>query len=301
MVSSLVNDLTTLMKPSQEVCLLDYGGGCELTPSKLKECWKIAATSVKELCQLLEGALKEADDQAQKERLQRLQRQQHGDVEGSLPLSSSVENTPYFQQSGDNEDFMDIEQAVDSSEIEQAQTEAEEAYRQQALDYSRGHVAQAVREDGNDDRKSSYKQQAGSLLAAMLKSASKETTAAPSPLSYQAEPMEEESLNNKVETKAPHDKLQVAVAVGPSSTEQSNATDNGTRDPVPTKLDSDDEEEGPTVLRSEFESVPKADASSEKQEREPSKGDATEENEDDIADLSMAIKKKKKKGKSKKK
>ena len=68
--------LTIAMNVHSEICLLDYGGGCELTPNKLRQCWKVAETAIKNLCQLLETALIKADEQAQKERLQRLQLKQ---------------------------------------------------------------------------------------------------------------------------------------------------------------------------------------------------------------------------------
>eukprot|EP00536_Pseudo-nitzschia_multiseries_P017202 jgi/Psemu1/224082/e_gw1.1425.16.1 len=49
--------LTIAMNVHSEICLLDYGGGCELTPNKLRACWKVAETAIKNLCQLLETAL----------------------------------------------------------------------------------------------------------------------------------------------------------------------------------------------------------------------------------------------------
>jgi exosome complex component RRP45 len=290
-------NLTIAMNVHSEVCLLDYGGGCELTPTKLKDCWKIAETSVKELCQLLEDALKEADDQAQKERLKRLQRQQHDDLGGELPLPPPVDNTPYFQQTGDSDELMDVPPTVNPDKIQKAETEAEEAYRQQALDYSIGHVATALRDDDSGDRKSASKQQAGSLLAAMLKSVSQEI-AAPTKLNPgQTQPMDQRSSSNgeAVTTTA---EPQTAVGMDHAPKDKPGTSDKP--DPVPMKMDiDDDEEEAPAILHSEFGSPPEAPSAKKKEPKKEPAVAATEASEPDIVDLSMAIKKKKKKSKKK--
>ena len=132
--------LTVAMNVHSEVCLLDYGGGCELTPSKLKECWKVAEVAIKDLCQLLETTLTQADEQAQNERLRLLQLQQqvHPSSLPPLPSPSSTQNTPFLQQIED----MDVDSNVDETQVQQAQREAEEAYRKQALDYSTGRKCQ---------------------------------------------------------------------------------------------------------------------------------------------------------------
>jgi exosome complex component RRP45 len=134
--------LTVAMNVHSEVCLLDYGGGCELTPSKLKECWRVAEVAIKDLCQLLETTLTQADEQAQNERLRLLQLQQqvHTSSLPPLPSASSNKNTPFLQQIED----MDVDSNVDETQVQQAQREAEEAYRKQALDYSSGRKFQKV-------------------------------------------------------------------------------------------------------------------------------------------------------------
>jgi exosome complex component RRP45 len=300
-------NLTIAMNVHSEVCLLDYGGGCELTPTKLKDCWKVADTSIKELCHLLEGALKEADDQAQKERLKRLQRQQHGDLGGELPLPPPVDNTPYFQQTGDSDELMDVPPTVNPDQIQKAETEAEEAYRHLALDYSRGHVATALRDDDSGDRKSAFKQQAGSLLAAMLKSVSQEIAAPTKPNPGQTQPMDQRSSSNgKAVTTTAEPQATVGMEHAPKDKPDTSVFNmheqpsNDKPDQVPMKMDiDDDEEEAPAILHSEFVSLPEAPtAKKEELKKEPTAA-ATEASEPDIADLSMAIKKKKKKSKKK--
>lgn len=294
-------NLTIAMNVHSEVCLLDYGGGCELTPEKLKDCWKIAETSIKNLCELLEGALKEADDQAQKERLKRLQLQQYGDLGGDIPLPPPVDYTPYFQQTGDNDNSMDVSQAADPDEIQKAETEAEEAYRQQALDYSLGHVATAVRDDDDGRQKSDFKRQAGSLLAAMLKSAKHDD--APTRINSSETDQIGRKTTRNVETNAPSTaKPQKGVVAESAASNHTPQQSSGDVKPntVPLKMDvdGDDEEEVPTMLHSEFGSAPASVPSLEKPAKKPVAKN-TDSNEEDIEDLSMAIKKKKKKSKKK--
>jgi exosome complex RNA-binding protein Rrp42 (RNase PH superfamily) len=285
-----LGSLTVAMNVHSEVCLLDYGGGCELTPAKLKECWKLADVSIKQLCQLLEGSLQQADEQAQRERLERLKSQ-------TVQLPPLVENAP-FQQLG--EDMSIIPESTnnngennDTVRVQQAQSEAEEAYRQLALDYSRGHVAQAIKED-DERKKSSSQQQAGSLLAAMLKSVQQGSAV----VSSNGSPPAGASTKKAV---AP---TEVAITPPPpsepvnkTSPPRKASTEKTTKKaaeakPAPMDLESDDEEEETTtVLQSEFQAPPKA----------PAPAPAPVVNEDDITDLTMAIKSKKKKSKSKKK
>lgn len=284
--------LTVAMNIHSEVCLLDYGGGCELTPTKLKKCWKIAETSVKELCRLLEDALKEADEKAQKEQLKRLQMQQHVDLQGSIPLPPVVENTPFFQHTEDN-DLMDVSSTVNPDQIQQAETEAEEAYRKQALDYSIGHIATAVREnDSPGDDKSPFRQPVGSLLASMLKSVRQESSP-----SHQ-EPMGHDTEDAKV-TKNVQEKIPASQSREVNEATAAKWETNERVQSTPSKMDMDDddeEEETTTILQSEFGKSSEAKDLKTASFKAPSK----DTSEPDISDLSMAIKKKKKK-KSKKK
>lgn len=271
------------MNIHSEVCLLDYGGGCEIPPSELKECWKVAETSMKELCQLLEEALEEADEKAQQDRLERLQQQLHGDVV-ITPTLSETRSTPYFEQT-DSTTEMNVEIDVSSDQITQAHTKAEEAYRRQALDYSQGHIASKVREDDFGDNRSSAQQEAASLLAAMLKSASQMKV----PTNAMEEDMAVEVSHRGSEVELPPTKETRAG----SNDEQNRATQK-------MDLSDDDEEEVPTVLLSEFQSAPEIDKKkAESKQRKEKKQASMDAPDSDIVDLSMAIKKKKKKSKKK--
>jgi exosome complex component RRP45 len=274
-----LGSLTVAMNVHSEVCLLDYGGGCELTPDKLKECWKLADVSIKQLCQLLEGSLQQADEQAQRERLERLKSQ-------TVQLPPLVENAP-FQLLGED---MDISNGGgDDNEttrvVQQAQSEAEEAYRQLALDYTRGHVAQAIKED-DDRKKSSSQQQAGSLLAAMLKSVQQGSSAAVPTTNGSTK--KAVVVPKEVASTTPEPVKKTSSTPNKKTTVEKAAKKAPESKPSPMDLESDEEEEETTtVLQSEFQAPPKAPV--------------PEVNEDDITDLTMAIKSKKKKSKSKKK
>jgi exosome complex component RRP45 len=280
--------LTIAMNIHSEVCLLDYGGGCELTPDKLKECCKVAEVAVKELCQLLEDTLTKADEQAQAERLRLLQLQtRSADELPPLPPAAYAPNIPFLQQL---DDHLDVDASVDDTKVQQAKNEAEEAYRKQALDYASGHFATAVREDSDRDH-SKNSNKAGSLLAAMLKSvgekpatdtfAAMDTTEAASPA-----PVAVDATNSDNQTTKAHSSQQEVTAVEPAP------KNTQPKKPTLMDLDDEDEEEVPMVLQSEFESV--------KNEEEPAKREA-ESAEPDIEDLSMAIKSKKNKKKKPKK
>ena len=260
-----------------EVCLLDYGGGCEITPTKLKECCKVAETCVKGLCQMLEQSLKEADEKAQQERLERLQQQQHNSSVGTTSLPPPP-NTPYFEQSDNTNMEIEVDN-VDTDQISDSQTKAEEAWRRQALDYSQGHVASKVREDNDGKDRPSAQKKAASLLASMLKSVSQMDVSADS-VEYDNQMVPEKADAN-------------GNADLSKETKESTANDReGTTKGVMTMDTDDDEEEAPTVLQSEFQSVPSSS------EPKPERKEIPTETED--VDLSMAIKKKKKKAKKKK-
>mmetsp|Transcript_7450 Transcript_7450/g.16012 ORF Transcript_7450/g.16012 Transcript_7450/m.16012 type:complete len:600 (+) Transcript_7450:78-1877(+) len=297
--------LTIAMNVHSEVCLLDYGGGCELTPNKLRGCWKVAETAIKNLCELLETALTKSDEQAQKERLQRLQLNQQGSVAGLPPLPPTNRNIPFLQQT-ENASDMEIDAHVDEAQVQQVHTEAEEAYRKNALDFSSGHAPVAVREDGDAARGAgqNFGKQAGSLLAAMLKSVGQSS---------------DKTMNKIGGDKIVDNLTQETIVVSskgdiggkekekPTAATKTTRHDEAGSDKAPapkTKTpaamdldDDDDEEEQPMMLSSEFGSM-KKDATPEAENKEEIKA---VEPEVDIEDLSMAIKSKKKKKKSKKK
>jgi exosome complex component RRP45 len=307
-----LGSLTVAMNVHSEVCLLDYGGGCELTPSKLKDCWKLADTSVKHLCHLLEVSLKDADDQANRERLFRLQQQQNHHTAllplPPRPILDDMDGGTYFQLKTENQEMEMNDAAFEKSNkmLEHAQAQADEAYRQQALDYSRGHVATAVRE--NDDQgginNRSVKQQAGSLLATMLKSAAQNNEGGEAPRPTMADTSYTSYITpgEKPADKAPTISFEIS--------------DDTKRENIPTRLVREkeqveaapssamqlesDEEESTMVLQNEFHHVPAATSNSSTKESSISIELLKENvNEDEITDLSMAIKKKKKTKKKK--
>lgn len=278
------------MNTHSEVCLLDFGGGCEIPPSKLKDCWRVAQTSTKQLCQFLEQTLQDADEQAQKQRLEKLKQQQDRRLASSA--TSLPPNTPYFEESKFG-DEMNVEVDIDVDHIAEAEKKAEEAYRQQALDYSRGHVASRVREDNTQEK--SYPNQKGkSLLAAMLKSANQVDkgesgeNVEDSPLksvqqtSSLALPVVKASEHLKVTNHAdPHNVVSKAVAQ------------------VAMHLDDDEDEEAPAILKSEFDTLPSLPTTEEDFPKKTAPT-PTANSIDEANDLLMAIKKKSKKRKSKK-
>lgn len=276
---------------------MDYGGGCELPPSKLKECFKTTSVAVKELCRQLEETLEKADQQAQKEQVKLLQRRHTGGTENNNQIPELTESTPYLHTTEDNDEAMNVTAEVDTRELDTAKAEAEEAYRRQALDYSTGHVASAVREDEPARAKGSN---GGALLASLLKAAKKEST------TKVTDTVEMMDVDVKVESGATKD---VAMSI-----EKKNSPPMPAKIPVQEKStrtkkealqsDSDNEETTTTILQTEFSSIPTK--SSQKVESkasavaEPTNGGETEL---EVMDLSMAVKKKKKtsKGKSKQK
>jgi exosome complex component RRP45 len=290
--------LTIAMNVHAEVCLLDYGGGCELHPDKLRECWTLAAECIQQLCKSLEVSLEEADGQALQERLTRLQQQQQQEQPNEkvvLPPSvgaDNLEGVPFFQSVDGKDDLMQIDEGnVDADQAAniKAQNEAEEAYRRNALDYNLGHVANKVRED--DKKEKDHRQQASSLLTAMLQFAQDLPPA-----------VEEDETALTAKGGAPDAGAQVKAKVKPaSSPKQKQKKTVSARASTRAKTqeanaaDSDDEEDTTVQLRSEFQpdavpdpvQVPESKA-------EPMDGE-------DVDDLAAAIKTKKKKPKKSKK
>ncbi|EEC43406.1 predicted protein, partial [Phaeodactylum tricornutum CCAP 1055/1] len=54
-----VGTLSIAMNVHGEVCLLDFGGGCELATERLREAYRLAAQHVQDLCQALETSLQQ--------------------------------------------------------------------------------------------------------------------------------------------------------------------------------------------------------------------------------------------------
>lgn len=290
--------LTIAMNVHAEVCLLDYGGGCELHPDKLRECWTLAAECIQQLCKSLEVSLEEADGQALQERLSRLQQQQQQEKQQPneklvLPPTVGVNNlegVPFFHSVDGKDDLMQIDEGdvdADQAASIKAQNEAEEAYRRQALDYNLGHVAQKVREDDKKKPKD-HQQQASWLLTAMLQSAQggdgkveaatatdetmlKATGGAQDAAKAEAEPISSPKQQQK--------KTSSTRASTRATTQEANAVDS-------------DEEDTTVQLRSEFQPVAVPD---------PVQAPEANADDDDADDLAAAIKTKKKKPKKSKK
>lgn len=265
-----------------EVCLLDFGGGCEISPSKLKECWKIAQASTKQLCHFLEQTLKEADEKAQQARLDSLKQQQDGMFDSLV--THPPPNTPYFEQLKSS----NVEVGVDSDHIVEIERKAEETYRQQALDYTRGHVASKVREDRKMEM--GYSQQKGkSLLVAMLKSANQ---------AGKRENADDRNIQEHKSSFAHDSTANLGEIITATTPEDSNKiTDKGS-DPAAPDLDDDEDEEAPTILKSEFTLL--TPSSREGTTPKFSKPISKPETNIEAVDFSMAIKNKKKKSKNKK-
>ena len=299
--------LTIAMNVHSEICLLDYGGGCELTPNKLRECWKVADVAIKKLCKMLEESLTKADEQAQKDRLQLLQMKQNANATSLPPLPPTNQNIPFLQRT-ENPDDMEIDASIDEAQVQQVHTEAEEAYRKNALDYSSGHAPVAVREnnDVNQSGSKSVGKQAGSLLASMLKSIGE----APSTASSSSEKRkvgDSATLTRNNAMKGTKNDEVVEMRERPAAATRS--IDRGTTNvkaPVPKSQkpiaihidnDDDDDDEAPMMLTNEFDSSNKYDSKVATKKEEQSAA----EPELDIEDLSMAIKSKKSKKKKKSK
>ena len=288
--------ISLAMNVHSEVCLLDFGGGCELQPKQLKQCWRLAEKSILQLCRMLEETLTRADDKAQQERLLRLQ------SSGEIPQATTTEGVPFVKDSN-GQDFMEIDTITEwkdvSSDVENAVAqvnEEEEAYRLKALDYSVGHVAAKVkdnREAGASPTRSKSNKP-GSLLEAMLQSAQSATVS-----STEAGANHENVAETKVS--AGSRKLDLISQEAQdefdqfAKTSSSSAKKEGTKQSA-IAMDTDDEEEATTVLQSEFESVPKTA----KKEPASATTEPPKVDDDDIDDLAMAIKKKKKKSKKSK-
>lgn len=270
--------ISLAMNLHSEVCLLDFGGGCELKPSQLKKCFHLAEKCIVQLCQTLESTLKEADEKAQNERLHRLQKQQQHPNLPPLP-SDPIPEVPFWKEDVAKQVDMKSLNVDSSSEIKEAQIkmkdQAEEAYRLRALEYNQGHIAAKVKEKA-DDRK----HEGGTLLAAMLKSAQETPD---EQMVDNQNVMEVEPSSNDQNTKNPMaSKNQISEFEEFAKTMKGKIENKKTDSMV-----FDDEEEVSTMLKSEFESV-------------QVKKMKEEADEDDVDDLALAIKKKKKDKKKKK-
>uniref|UniRef100_A0A7S2PLQ7 Exosome complex component RRP45 n=1 Tax=Leptocylindrus danicus TaxID=163516 RepID=A0A7S2PLQ7_9STRA len=278
--------ITFAFNRHKELCALDFNGGCELRTSQLLACARLAETKSVELCNMLEDALKSADEKATKERLQRLK--EASTVKPISVLDST--NVPFLEES--DRANMEIEslEAIDEIGTALAKAAAEdEQYKAQALDYDLGHVAAKVKDAPRSGVLSSKDLQGGSLIKAMIQAAKGKGS--------------KSDVGNDgaiVEVAGNEKKKQVEV----DRLEESSSRDaiqpraafdhKGKSSPV----DSDDEDEELTMFSSEFNTVASDQITSQSAKEKHSLADAKEE---EIDDLMHAVKKSRSKKKKKKK
>merc|ERR1712194_14737 len=277
-----------------------------------------------EICELLETALEEAEGKAQKERMERLKMNANRPtvVETEIKTSSA--------------DMMDVDVPLPQEDYHDAAvSKEEEEYRLRALDYSSGHFAASVKEDKENKASSQGKNARGatsSLFNAILRSAQASGTDA---FGNGAETtlLVSENANMGQEKEQV---VEIIAHEGKSTSPEANMVESQEKNKVaPSQtvaVDSDEEEVA--QLTTEFSAVPRDEMTDSKptgvdaDENLPEKpveikvhatsamssdeGQAEEKNtasvsksksvqEDDITDLSQALKKKKKSKKSKKK
>uniref|UniRef100_A0A7S1ZHG2 Uncharacterized protein n=1 Tax=Ditylum brightwellii TaxID=49249 RepID=A0A7S1ZHG2_9STRA len=302
--------ITITFNKHGEICSLDFPGGCEMKPTQILQCTKLAEGKCVELCTLLENALSEADDKAGKERMDRLKSSlASSSSSGKNTMMAEVQDgLPYVEQTNDdmnieNTDLNDVGTKQAEESITKAaateETEEEELYRLEALDYARMHVAAKVKED--DEKKKKFQKQqkkkGTSLMEAMLKSASSTSSHVDSSNPNAV------SSNRTMED----DKEFEAYA---AAQQQQNTTATTTMTMAIDSDDEEEEEEEVTTLQSEFGTIVSVSNDREKEEEEKPKKKAkvvemtgdNDDEEEDVDDLAKAvIGKKKKKKKSKKK
>lgn len=257
-----------------EMCCLDFPGGCELSTIQLMSSSDLGKKRCIEICEMLETALLEADNKAQKERMQRLKKS-----------AMSLDVVP----TATNEDspMSDVDDVAD--------TKAEdEEYRKIALDYASGHIAAAVKDKPLPSK--SKKAEASSLFHAFLRSV-KKTDETRDHMDVDSSKMEEDQVSQpEITTQSVHQFVaQQNAEVKQQSFGKAQKMVVG---------DSSDEDEQVILLQTEFtplngESIdaPKTEINA----SDPKKVQQQATSEiDDVEDLAMAVKKKKSK-KSKKK
>ncbi|GKY98816.1 hypothetical protein MPSEU_000837700 [Mayamaea pseudoterrestris] len=306
LASNSTNTLVIAMNVHGEVCLLDFGG-CEISPIVLKECAKLANQCVTQtLCPTLEQALKEADEKALQERLDRLQKQTHADVLPPQVDEKVVPPTgiPFWQQASDL--VVEGDQSADQASAARAQAQAEEALRRQALDYNVAHVPSKVRENPKnaaDEAANTRRQRddgSSALLAALMKSvqASATTDSSVTNDTMNVDAMKVDRTEPRVaaprKEKAAPQKMEVEAtptAQEPRTTMSIPGASATSVSALDARLDSD-EEDVTMELTSEF-----AVTSPPKEATAARSAPVAATVDDDVDDLAAAIKKKKKKSK----
>lgn len=314
--------LTMAMNIHGEVCWLDVHG-CELPPSKLRECGQMAQEAIAKLCGFLDESLKQAEDKAQRDRLQRLQQrqQQQQQVQQQqqpsaqptdstiqlppLPPSSDIQ-VPFWQGISEVDvvglELMDVATSLPQQQRDELLLKQEEDYRNMALDYALGHVAAKAKENKPSSSDKEKTSSTSSLLAALLKSAaSVQSTTSSTTTEQQQQDQQHQEVAKSVDTT----KTSTITANEPNITPSAAKKQTPSIDVIDNN-DNDDEEPTTMVWQSEFGTVvatgPTSTATANQQPlpSTTTKSQEAMDDEEDIDDLAMAIKKKKGKKKSKK-
>ncbi|KAL7465018.1 hypothetical protein ACHAXS_005349 [Conticribra weissflogii] len=160
-----------------EMCCLDFAGGCELKARQLRMAARLGKKRCVEVCEMLEVALVEAEEKAERERMERLKMANSGknvvrdDLGGKLPFGEEFPDNDI----GANGDADDADMANASTDAT-ARNE-DEKYRLLALDYASGHIAASVKEDKDTKMKAASSKgknlrgETSSLFNAILRSA----------------------------------------------------------------------------------------------------------------------------------
>ena len=209
---------TYALNVHQEVCLVDFCGGAEISLLLIREVHEAAAKQVGILAKALQDTLAQADEQAVQQRLRSLKQQQH-----NIPTTAD--------QSPDAEDNVDLPPLPDGEVRSPDDLQAEEEYRKQALDYNLGHVAQPI---ADDDKRKKGSKGTSALLASLLQTASQ----AP----------KEDEIKEPVG-------METETILQPPA-EEPKKTAPPTKASTNMDLDSDDEEDTTMQLQSEFAAAP---------------------------------------------
>jgi exosome complex component RRP45 len=279
--------LTISLNVHGELCLLDFGGGCELTPFEIKECASLAKECVSNtLCPQLEQALAQADEQALQERLDRLTKHQFT-AQDLPPLpEDTIDGVAFLQHCPESKVESDIDS--DRVEAEKALHEADEALRRQALDYNLGHMPARVR-DNKSLESSRQPNQNSALLNAMLLSVQGQSSQADTLVQLPSDAREDDGMD--VDDEVPIKSMPESPITESNQTSALKSTTQATESNPTCALDSD-EEESTMQLISEFDSSAPLTTT-------PVVPETLAIDDDDVDDLAAAIKnKKKKKGKN---
>jgi exosome complex RNA-binding protein Rrp42 (RNase PH superfamily) len=282
-----VGHVTYALNVHQEICWVDFGithytggggGGGSLGPHlPTEELQKVALQQVQRLATALQDALSQADARAVEQRLALLKQTQQ-----IQPYN------PMMMQDDDDEDPLPPlpEGDLPAPPSAVSDTQEDEFYRQQALDYNIGHVAQPLAQeekaegDGGAKKKSRRtKKPPSTLLATLLQQATSGDTLS-------------STTADTPESRTPVD----------TPTTQSSAAAAAAA-AAPAAMDEDDDEEETTMqLQSEFAAVPtpKSGSTAVQTPTPVPTPMETEDDDDDVDDLAAAIKTKKKKKRNKK-